>query len=222
MAVALVLAMVIGAACVNPPPRDEFAALGTVPVTLPIDPRSATVRIRSETCEGIGVGSGFLLDQHTIITNRHVVEGATNLSVETYEGTMLDVEVASQGRLADLAVLKIKSGIGQAARLAPEDPAVGTHIRAFGYAGGGPMRVTEGKITGFVSDKQLGNSRPVMTATVEIRPGNSGGPALDDDGNVIGVVYAIMLASKLAMIIPLSTLKGVLNDHKLLKPVKPC
>jgi S1-C subfamily serine protease len=151
-----------------------------------------------------------------------VVEGATKLTVETYEGEQLSVDVASQGRVADLAVLKIKKGIGQAALLAADDPAAGQHIRAFGYSGGGPMRVTEGLVRGYTADWELGNKGQVIQATVEIRPGNSGGPALDDDGRVIGVVYAIELQSKLALIVPLSTLKGVLKNERLLQPVKAC
>ena len=115
---ALVAAAVLASSCVAPPPRDEYASLDTLPKQAPADPRSATVRIRSITCESVGVGSGFLLDGRTIITNRHVVEGATTLSVETYEGDKLQVEVASQGTVADLAVLKIKRGIGETARLA--------------------------------------------------------------------------------------------------------
>jgi len=215
------VALAVGAgACVAPP--GHSAAVVTAPAAPPDDPRAATVRIRSETCDGIGVGSGFLLDAHTIITNRHVVEGATKLSVETYEGDHLSVDVASQGRVADLAILKIKKGIGQAARLATDDPAAGSHIRAFGYSGGGPMRVTGGTVKGYTADWELGNKGQVIQATVEIRPGNSGGPALDDADRVVGVVYAIELQTKLALIVPLSTLTGVLHDPGLLRPVKAC
>ena len=213
---------VAGSACVAPPPADEYASLDTQVVASVRDPRAATVRIRSTTCQGMGTGSGFLLDANTIVTNRHVVEGATTIDVETYLGEDLKVDVASQGTVADLAILKITGEIGETAVLAEDDPAVGTIIRAFGYAGGGPMRVTEGRVEAYETDPYFDTESPVMMAKLEIRPGNSGGPALNEDDEVIGVVYAIELQTKLAMIVPLSTLDDLLDDEGLLAPVEPC
>ena len=103
-AVALVASSaLVGAACVAPPPTDEYAYLDTQVITSVRDPRTATVRIRSTTCQGMGTGSGFLLDANTIVTNRHVVEGATTIEVETYLGEDLVVNGASQCSIADLA-----------------------------------------------------------------------------------------------------------------------
>src|SRR5688572_8474314 len=76
-----VLALAAGSACVAPPDQDavDTSAIDEPPV---VDPRTYTVRIRSQTCEGLGVGSGFLIDPSTIVTNRHVVEGAETLEVD--------------------------------------------------------------------------------------------------------------------------------------------
>lgn len=219
----LVVAVAVAAiGCVAPPPNDTAVpslVQGSRPL---VDPRAYTVRIRATGCEGIGVGSGFLLDAHTIITNRHVVEGADTLAVETYLGEDLTVNVASQGILADLAVVKVDKGIGTTARLAGTDPPEGTRIRAFGYPGGGPMTVTSGHVDSYVSDARLGNIGRVMRSDVDVRPGNSGGPALDDDGRVVGVVYAIDLRSDLSLIVPVSTLSDLLSDTKKLNPVEGC
>lgn len=223
VALAVVIAAVGAGACVSPPPAEVAAPgdglLNQEPV---IDPRAYTVRIRATSCEGFGIGSGFLLDANTIITNRHVVEGSDTLEVETYEGDRLQVDVASQGTVADLAVVKIAEGIGKTAELAADDPAGGTVVRAYGYAGGGPMRVTEGRVKDYVVDDRLGNAGKVMRADLEIRPGNSGGPALDASGAVIGVVYAVEIQTKMGLIVPLSTLRKVLEDDSQLEDVEGC
>ena len=144
------------------------------------------------------------------------------MHVEPYLGDDMKVDVASQDTVADLAILEITGEIGETAVLAEADPAVGTIIRAFGYAGGGPMRVTEGRVEAYKTDPYFDTESPVMMAKLEIRPGNSGGPALNEDDEVIGVVYAIELQTKLAMIVPLSTLDDLLDDEGLLAPVEPC
>jgi len=189
-----------------------------------IDPRSYTVRIRSANCEGLGTGSGFLLDDRTIVTNRHVVEGSDQLEVETFEGQSLTVSVASQGQLADLAIVRVETAMdtsmGTHARLAPENPGPGTAIRAFGYPRGGPLKVTEGEVEDYKVDPRLGNLSKVMRSEVAIEPGNSGGPVIDDDGLVVGVVYAVEVSTEKSLIVPVATLQSVLANDDTLSPVE--
>src|SRR5262249_44927121 len=68
-----------------------------------------TLRVRNISCAGVATGSGFAVDQHTIITNRHVLEGAAVLELNTWDGTSLDADVdeASTGRLVDIGVTKV-------------------------------------------------------------------------------------------------------------------
>ncbi len=221
VALAVVVAL-SSAACVSPPTEDAAGTTATTETKPTVDPRAYTVRIRATSCEGVGVGSGFLLDSHTIVTNRHVVEGAEKLAVETYLGDELTVDVASQGGLADLAVVKVEKGIGQNAHLAPADPSAGTQIRAYGYPKGGPMKITRGTVDDYVSDIRLGNLGKVMRSDVDIQPGNSGGPVLDDRDRVVGVVYAIERKTDLSLIVPVSTLADLLDDEKNLEPVEGC
>jgi S1-C subfamily serine protease len=226
--VALVTLALAGAACVPPP---EGAGVDTSAIDAPIevDPGEYTVRIRSQTCEGLGVGSGFLIDPTTIVTNRHVVEGAETLEVETSDGQGLTVDVASQGLLADLAVVRLSTAVDDAgveerphATLAPTNPEPGTPIRAYGYPEGGALTVTEGVVEDYKADPQLGNLSKVIRADVEIHPGNSGGPALDDRNQVIGVVYAIETATDKALIVPVDTLQRLLTDDEGVETVTGC
>ncbi|CAN5698822.1 MAG: S1C family serine protease [Iamia sp.] len=224
---ALAIAVLVGGGCVAPPDEPEVdASLLDTPAR--VDPRTYTVRIRNQTCEGLGVGSGFLIDESTIVTNRHVVEGAEVLEVETSEGESLTVDVASQGLLADLAVVRLSgpmamgSSVSATAELAPENPEAGDALRAVGYPGGGALTVTEGTVEDFKADPRLGNLSKVIRSDVAIEPGNSGGPAVNDEDQVVGVVYAIEVDTEKSLIVPVDTLRRLLDDTGGVEDVESC
>lgn len=227
-AVALALA---ATACV-PPPEGPGVDTSAIDTPQAVDPGIYTVRIRSQTCEGLGVGSGFLIDETTIVTNRHVVEGADTLEVETSEGESLTVDVASQGLLADLAVVRLDGSMSDmgdtmgegrpVAALAPTNPEPGDELRAFGYPEGGRLTETGGVVEDYVADPELGNLSKVIRSDVEIHPGNSGGPAVNEDSEVIGVVYAIEVATEKSLIVPVDTLRRLLDDDSAVEDVQGC
>lgn len=222
--------VVVASGCVAPP---DAPAVDTSAIDAPVevDPGLYTVRIRSQTCEGLGVGSGFLIDSTTIVTNRHVVEGAETLEVETSEGVDLTVDVANQGLLADLAVVRLDASSSMEdvmgedavhATLAPANPEPGEEIRAFGYPEGGVLTVTEGEVEDYVADPQLGNLSKVIRSEVEIHPGNSGGPAINERNEVVGVVYAIEVATEKSLIVPVDTLQRLLENDEGVETVQGC
>ncbi|QYG94940.1 trypsin-like peptidase domain-containing protein [Iamia sp. SCSIO 61187] len=232
LAVAVVALVVLGVAtgCVAPP-SDPEVDTSAIDAPVEVDPGLYTVRIRSQTCEGLGVGSGFLIDSTTIVTNRHVVEGAETLEVETSEGVDLTVEVANQGLLADLAVVRLDASSSMEevmgedaphATLAPVNPEPGDDIRAFGYPEGGVLTVTEGEVEDYVADPQLGNLSKVIRSEVEIHPGNSGGPAINERNEVVGVVYAIEVATEKSLIVPVDTLQRLLENDEGVETVQGC
>lgn len=220
--------MLAVAGCVAPPEGAEVDT-SVIDHEPPVDPRIYTVRIRATTCEGLGVGSGFLVDDRTIVTNRHVVEGAEVLEVETSEGGSLSVEVASQGLLADLAIVRLEAPMADAlgtdippAELADANPEAGDPVTAIGYPGGGALTVTEGTVLDFKADPRLGNLSKVIRSDVEVHPGNSGGPAIGEDNRVIGVVYAIEVDTEQSLLVPVETLHRVLDGDDGLEQVEPC
>lgn len=226
LTVAAVAAVLVSAGCIEPPDRPpiDTAALDAV---VAVDPGRYTVRIRSQTCEGVGVGTGFLIDDTTIVTNRHVVEGADVLEVETSEGDSLEVDVANQGLLADLAVVRLSESMGMDgdtphATLAPVNPEAGEELTVYGYPEGGPLTVTEGVVEDYKADPLLGNISKVIRSDVEIHPGNSGGPAVDDRNQVIGVVYAIEVATEKSLIVPVDTLQRLLENDEGVETVEGC
>jgi S1-C subfamily serine protease len=72
-----------------------------------------------------------------------------------------------------------------------DEPAViGERVAAIGYPGGGGATITTGVVLGFTDGPILGEQVPAIRVSAEVRPGNSGGPLVDADGLVIGVIFA--------------------------------
>ncbi len=169
----------------------------------------AAVRVRNVRCAGLSVGSGFPVDEHTLVTNRHVVEGARDLQLETADGRDIEVTATGSATVADLAVVRTDQELPQALPLAVADPVPGQLVTVVGYPEGGPRTVSRGVVEGFVQDP-LGGETQVIVSTATVAPGNSGSPMLDDSGAVVGVVYAAETESGRAVAVPVSVLRELL------------
>jgi serine protease Do len=147
---------------------------------------------------GMGTGSGVLLDtQGNIVTNSHVVENATKVTVIFSDGTELTAKVVGKDSLTDVAVVRLEkppTGL-VAARLGNSDE---VEIGEWVLAVGSPLAMDQTVTVGIVSSKgKLGSGRtPNMMAMkvreyiqtdAKINPGNSGGPLVNLDGEVIGI-----------------------------------
>lgn len=146
---------------------------------------------------GNSSGTGFIVDKNgTIVTNAHVVDGATTVRVvfddgeKSVEGKVLGRDVST-----DLAVVKVEpSDLPQSAvalALADSDDVkAGDEVIAVGYPLGLDRTVTQGIISGLGRQIQAQNGfsiDKVLQTDASINPGNSGGPLLDAKGRVIGV-----------------------------------
>jgi S1-C subfamily serine protease len=191
-----------------------------------------TLRVRNISCAGVATGSGFAVDAHTIITNRHVLEGAAVLELNTWDGTSLDADVneASTGRLVDIGVTTVASELPQIADLG-DDPEPGDRVTAVGYPLGGPLTLSPGRVIRYLD----GNTLPgevafdakVLELDTRIKHGNSGGPLLNRKGEVVGVIFAGQPGTtaedfmEVAYAIPLSSIRK-LTDLGGRQPVVPC
>lgn len=148
---------------------------------------------------GRATGSGFAIDQQGhVVTNAHVVEGASDVSLVLSNGRRVDAEIIGSDEDNDLAVLQVSTAdaeglraltLGRSAQLRVGDPVL---------AVGSPLGL-EGTVTaGIVSavDRQArfgdnGNRQSAIQTDAAINPGNSGGPLVNAAGQVVGVNTAI-------------------------------
>ena len=141
-----------------------------------------------------GAGSGVIISKDGyIVTNNHVVSGATSLKVTTTDGTEYDSSVVGKDSQTDLAVIKVDANNLQAATLGDSDI---LQVGDPAIAIGNPLGELGGTVTtGIISatDRQITIDDETMTllqTDAAINPGNSGGGLFNADGNLIGIVNA--------------------------------
>lgn len=155
-------------------------------------------------------GSGFIVKpEGTIVTNCHVIIGAYAASVRTADGDIYDaVFVADTDKRKDLAVLKIKALNLPTSKLGDSDRIeVGQHVIAIGN----PMGLTGSVSDGIVSAIRQVEGYKIIQTTAPISPGSSGGPLLNDLGEVIGVTFANVEGQNLNLAIPINYAKPILQ-----------
>jgi len=171
-----------------------------------------------------GLGSGFILNEEGyLITNFHVIEGETSISIEVYhqDGGQLerksykDVRIVAMNKFADLALLKIddlNAPKFKPVLLGESDAlAVGERVFAIGSPLGLERTVTEGIVS--TKTRQMQGSLYLQT-NAQINPGNSGGPLFNLRGEVVGVTNMKMTFGEgLGFAIPVEMVKFFLNNR---------
>jgi S1-C subfamily serine protease len=180
----------------------------------------AAVRVRNQACNGLADGSGFAIDDHTIVTNRHVVDGYRVLEITTSDGRDITVAAASTVVIADLAVVTTVETLDYTVPLSSLDPALGDNLTVIGYPLGDELATTTGLVLQSIDDP-LDNADHVWRTTASVRPGSSGSAAYNDEGDVFGIVFAGEDFTRRSLIIPVSLLERALNDPSLLTSVAP-
>ena len=157
----------------------------------------SVVSISTTTSEGSGVGSGVVLDTDgNVLTNCHVIEGATELVV-SMGGESYEAELVGEDSSSDLAVIRLKDV--DSSKLNPieigdsDDLSVGEWVMAIGSPFGNEQSVS----TGIVSALYRSTALPSTSGTsiyanmiqtdAAINPGNSGGALVNDNGELIGI-----------------------------------
>jgi serine protease Do len=165
------------------------------------------------------LGSGLIIDQSGIVvTNAHVIEGASRILVSTLDGRELEAEVVGSDRDTDLAVLKVQGGglpavpLGRSAQLL-----IGETVVAIGNPFGLTHTVTAGVLSarGRAVPSESGQRlfTDFLQTDASINPGNSGGPLVNLEGEVIGVNTAVISgASGIGFAIPADRARRVVDD----------
>ena len=165
------------------------------------------------------LGSGLIIDaKGVVVTNAHVIEGASRIVVNTLDGRELEAEVLGSDRDADLAVLKVKASALPALALGKSaDLLMGETVIAVGNPFGLGHTVTTGVLSarGRAVPNEAGEAAytDFLQTDASINPGNSGGPLVNLAGQVIGVNTAIVRgASGIGFAIPADRAQRVVDD----------
>ena len=176
----------------------------------------AVVSIRTNT----GLGSGVIYDASgLVLTNNHVIEGASSIIVALEDGRHLKARVMGGNAGFDLAVLKIDgqnlpvAQLGDSAGLQ-----VGEAVVAIGKPYGFDHTITTGVVSALnrpMSEGQGSYNQPMIQTDAAINPGNSGGPLVDMQGRVIGINTLIAApqgrpAQGLGFSVPVDTAKRII------------
>ena len=146
-----------------------------------------------------GAGSGWIIDKNgLIVTNNHVVEGASNVSVTLWDGRTFVADSVYTDPIADLAIVKINAQDLQALRLGDSSKLqVGQWVIAIGNSLGMGISATKGIVSALgvtLPESQGETLYDLIQTDAAINPGNSGGPLVDLFGNVIGINSAKVAA----------------------------
>jgi S1-C subfamily serine protease len=168
-----------------------------------------------------GVGAGFIVDEEgRVLTNAHVVDGASEITVTLYDGTDVKAELLGLDPVSDVAVLQLPSKDLSFApvKLGDSDHLqVGQRTLVVGSPFGLGFTLSNGIISGLGPTKAgmgMGSGRLIQT-TAPINPGNSGGPLVDSQGRVIGMTTATLMgAQNIGFAIPINVAKDVLAELK--------
>jgi S1-C subfamily serine protease len=168
-------------------------------VAAAIDP--GVVNIETRLPQGIGAGTGMVLsDSGEILTNNHVIDGATQIAVSvSTTGDVYDATVVGTDPSDDIAVLKLTGASGLATiPLGDSDSVkVGDSVAAIGNAGGkgGEPSVAPGTVSALhqqiTASDQNGSNAQTLTDMIQVdanvQPGDSGGPLVDANAKVVGI-----------------------------------
>lgn len=168
------------------------------------DAKRSVVVIEVVTASGSGTGTGVILNTGGYIaTNHHVVEGAVAIRVTFLDGTHAEATIVGSSEMDDLAVIRVDP-LGTLSQLVPatfvenvEDCYVGQTVYAIGTPGGAEFAFTTTRgiisyvnrtVKQYNSDGTLSKKVRTIQTDAMVNPGNSGGPLVDTEGRVVGIV----------------------------------
>lgn len=174
-----------------------------------------------------GLGSGVIIDPSgVIVTNDHVIRGASEIHVVLADGRQVDAEVIGSDSDTDLAVLKVnvKGPLPFAKLGTSSDLMIGESVIAIGSPLGLKKTVTVGVVSAL--GRSIRNEDRVFNDFIQtdasINPGNSGGPLMNIDGEVIGINSAIIAsAQNIGFAIPADKVQRIVTELTQYGKVRP-
>ncbi|MBQ3294225.1 trypsin-like peptidase domain-containing protein [Candidatus Saccharibacteria bacterium] len=199
-------------------------APSVVSIITEVKTKSYNLWLQETESTGAAAGTGIIVSQDGyILTNKHVIDGATKIYVVMDDGTVLkDVDLVGTDPFDDVAFLKINGASGLTAATLGDSKTitVGQQVIAIGNALGqyqntvtsGIISGTGRSLTATDSDYQNAETLTDMIQTdAAINSGNSGGPLVNAAGEVIGINTAVSSGNNIGFAIPISSVKGMLK-----------
>jgi S1-C subfamily serine protease len=155
----------------------------------------STLKVVAIGCGEVQEGSGFVVAPGLVVTNAHVVAGTQSIRVEDTVGFHVAVVELFDPEF-DLAILRVRGLTEPALTIDPDTVARATKAVVLGYPEGGPLAADRAGVrseilaTGLDIYGENPTVREVYVIQALVRPGNSGGPLVEPDGVVIGVVFS--------------------------------
>ncbi|HLC96648.1 MAG TPA: trypsin-like peptidase domain-containing protein [Candidatus Nanoarchaeia archaeon] len=159
----------------------------------------------------VGQGSGAFISSDEIVTNFHVIQGATKVNVLAYDNEVYPAIVVGYNSVVDIALLRVENVSYPSLALGNSDTVkVGEAVVALGNPYGLDFSVTQGIIS---AKRTASNGITYLQIDVPINPGNSGGPVVDAAGDIVGLAnFRIQGAEGLGFAIPSNLVKETIMD----------
>ncbi|MBA3841521.1 MAG: MarP family serine protease [Actinobacteria bacterium] len=169
--------------------------------------RPSVVRITATAC-GLGVeGSGWVARAHIVVTAAHVVAGARGIRVNGHAASARVVD-----RREDVAILRVATL--KAPALPITDARAGDSVAILGYPENGPFNARPGRVGNTADVLSHGVLREVTALSGLVRHGNSGGPAVNESGEVEATVFAARIGARAGYGIPAAPVRAALARAK--------
>ena len=182
-------------------------------LTRHIGPSIVTIRVKGRDGEELSIGTGFVLSADgQIVTNAHVIGEGRSFTIELPSGRALPVtEVESTDQTADLAVIRVDVGDAPLTPLKRRETKIAQGTRVAAY--GNPLGLRDSVVAGIVSAIREVQGRELIQLAMPIQPGNSGGPLVDMQGNVRGIInMKSAVDDNLGFAIPIDQLTPILSQ----------
>lgn len=166
-------------------------------ITLPVTEEHIIHELFDLPAKTRSFGTGFFINNYDIVTSHHVIEGKTKITITRYKSDVKEeAELVGYDEFADVALLRVKKpNLTHVFWGSCKDMRVGDDVFTVGHPFGYNFSAAKGIVSFIARRDDEFSFIKLMQTDVAINPGNSGGPLLNMDGNVIGLVRAIVSKS---------------------------
>lgn len=175
-------------------------------------PSVVSIKIKDRNGKQIGIAGGFVVSKDgIIITNSHVIESAHQVEIKIGDKTFREVYLVKNSPDFDMAILKIEAGELIPLPVADSDELV---TGQFVVALGNPLGFEQSVSSGIISAMRSGRNMKLIQITAPLSPGSSGGPVLNEYGEVIGIatVASVFWAQNLNFAVPINYLEKIISE----------